>query len=159
MKKTATLIMTALLGVGLTGCIEQTDRDQRDQTMRLASEGHALVGMPNISNFQERRLMRQIMELRDQEDLRTYTYIVSLEGKLIFLGNSIGYGLPAAVQFTNPERIVRGRDVALPQPEANGLFMPDNLTATWIMLIDPVTERARPVYVEPQIVVSPFRLH
>jgi hypothetical protein len=114
--------------------------------------------MPNIVNFQERRLMRQIMELRDQEDLQTYTYIVSLDAKLVFLGNSIGYGLPFSVQFTNSQRHAYNGAV-IPQPEANGLFMPDGLSATWIMLIDPSTKQARPVYVESEILVSPFKLH
>lgn len=41
---------------------------------------------------------------------------------------------------------------------ANGLFMPQGLSATWLMMIDPQTNEPRPVYVEPEIIVSPFPL-
>jgi hypothetical protein len=119
--------------------------------------------MPDIVNFTERRLARDILELRDQESLSTYTYFVNLEGKLIFLGESIGYGLPYSVQFTNPEvevyRRMDGGHGTMPQADPNGLFMPDGLSATWILLKDPETGEARPTYVEPSIVVCPFKLH
>ena len=45
------------------------------------------------------------------------------------------------------------------KPEPNGLFMPEGLSATWLLMIDPKTNEPRPVYVEPQIIVSPFPLH
>jgi hypothetical protein len=47
----------------------------------------------------------------------------------------------------------------LPQADPNGLFMPTSSSATWLMMIDPKTNKPRPVYVEPEIVVSPFPLH
>jgi hypothetical protein len=37
--------------------------------------------------------------------------------------------------------------------------MPEGLSATWVMLVDPKTGEPRPVYVEPSILVSPFPLH
>lgn len=32
-------------------------------------------------------------------------------------------------------------------------------SATWLMMIDPKTNSPRPVYIEPEIVVSPLPLH
>ena len=133
-----------------------------EQTMR---EMNAQVGMPSIKNFQERKLAKLIFELRDKEDLITYAYIVNLNGDLIFIGTCIGFGLPYSVQYTSPIKLVRTDlgdsygDMAVPQADPNGLFMPDGLSATWLMMIDPETGEARPVYVEPQIMVSPFKLH
>ena len=133
------------------------------QTEAAMQEANRQVGMPAITNFQERRLAKQIFELRDQEKLTTYAYIASLEGKLVFLGRCIGYGLPYSIQYTNPERIAyKGHNTGvanLPQPDPNGLFMPSGLSATWLMMVDPSTGDARAVYVEPEIVVSPFKLH
>ena len=66
------------------------------------------------------------------------------------------------MQYTNPEVEVyryQGGYGTLPQADPNGLFMPDGLSATWILLKDPKTGDARPTYVEPSIVVSPFKLH
>ena len=46
----------------------------------------------------------------------------------------------------------------MPQPEPNGLFMPDGLAATWLMLIDEKGD-IHPAYFEPAIIVSPVLLH
>ena len=37
--------------------------------------------------------------------------------------------------------------------------MPEGLSATWLMMINPATGEAQPVYIESEIVVSPFPLH
>jgi len=107
-----------------------------------------------------------IFELRDQENLVCYAYLVNkMSGKLVFLGKCIGFGLPYSVQFTNPMKPLsmshanRGLSLTtIPQPDPNGLFMPSGLSATWLMMVDPDTGDARPVYIEPEIVVSPFKL-
>lgn len=141
------------------------DEIQSQQTRDAQSEALREVGAPNIVNFQELRLAKMITELRDQENILTYTYIVNLNGELIFMGESIGFGLPYSVQTTNPMRVyheegVNGRSATfIPQPEPNMLFMPEGLSATWIMLINPVTDEAQPVYIESEILVSPFPLH
>jgi len=149
-----------------TGCIpeDSADAKQAAQTEKAMQEANAQIGMPAIVNFQERKLAKMIFELRDQEDLTTYAYIVNkMTGRLIYVGRCVGYGLPYSVQFTNPERIAwtssQGGAATLPQPDPNGLFMPSGLSATWLMMIDPKTKSPRPVYFEPEIVVSPFPLH
>ena len=140
------------------------DEVQSKQTEQALSEANRQIGMPAIVNYQERKLAKQIFELRDQENLITWAYIVNLNGDLIFLGKSIGYGLPYSVQYTNPERVDDilyngGGAVILPQADPNGLFMPQGLSATWLQLIDPESGETRVVYVEPEIIVSPFKLH
>ena len=52
-----------------------------------------------------------------------------------------------------------GEVQVLPQPDPNGLFMPTSSSATWLMMVDPNGGKPRPVYIEPEIVVSPFPLH
>lgn len=137
----------------------EADKKQRKATDKLTAEAERQVGMPNIINFQERKLAKLIFELRDKEDLICYAYIKSdYQGKLFYIGKCIGFGLPYSVQYTNPERY-HYSGVTLPQPDPNGLFMPQGLSATWLMMIDPGTNEPRPVYVEPEIVVSPFPLH
>lgn len=161
------LVATALLlAVPLVaGCPSyEPDADVKQQmaTAKAMSEADRQIGMPAITNFQERRLAKMIFELRDQENLTTYAYIVNhMTGELVFIGKCIGFGLPYSVQYTNPmreERVYNGA-IALPQADPNGLFMPDGLSATWLMMVDPKTGDARPVYVEPEILVSPFPLH
>lgn len=80
----------------------------------------ATADSPAIKNFRERKLLKQILELRDQDGLITYTYTFSeMTGKLTFFAESIGYGIPAATQFTNPEKlqIIRKLEVTLPCPK------------------------------------------
>ena len=162
----------------LSSCEEDKKNDDNsadsklaEQTEQAMQEANRQIGMPAIKNFQERKLMKMILELRDQENLMCHAYIVNLEGKLIYLGQCVGYGLPYSVQYTNPEKVAVDRRIdaanggdhtvwgKLPQPDPNGLFMPDGLSATWLMLVDKETGEPRPVYVEPEIIVSPIKLH
>lgn len=133
---------------------------KQEQIMR---EVNAEVGMPAITNFQEKKIAKMIFELRDREDLICYAYIVNhMTGKLVFVGKCMGYGLPYSTQYTNPMKTVEGhwkeQFATIPQADPNGLFMPEGLSATWLMMIDPDTNEPRPVYLEPEIVVSPFKL-
>lgn len=168
-KKVAIVGLILSSSVLLVGCNNTPTSDQIQQIQQEAilKEGTAETGMPAIKNFQERKLAKQILELRDKEKLTTYTYIVAeMTGKLVFFCNSIGYGLPYATQYTNPEKVVSayGSDnnwhyvyETLPQADPNGLFMPSSASATWIMCVDP-KGIARPTYVEPNIVVSAYQL-
>ncbi len=130
--------------------------------------------MPLIKNFRERKILKDIYELRDQQGLVTFTYLENLSpvvvkgrsclgGKLVFFGESVGYGIPCATQFTNPQKDIYSDvsstiHMALPQADPNGLFSPASAEGTWIMLKDPSSTRTLPVYVEPRVVVLPFKL-
>lgn len=146
------------------GCEDRTSSDSvmRKQTEQAMQEANAQIGMPAIKNFQERKLAKMIFELRDQENLVTYAYIVNhMTGKLVFIGKCIGYGLPYSIQYTNPSKLqykTSGGYHIMPQADPNGLFMPEGLSATWLMMLDKDGE-PHPVYVEPEIFVSPFPLH
>jgi len=161
MKKLILLLLVSV--VFMFGCDNKSsDSVMKKQTEKNMLEMNRQIGMPAIKNFQERKLAKMIFELRDQAKLITYTYIVTLSGKKIFLGKSIGYGLPYSIQYTNPMKIAdsysQGGFAIIPQADPNGLFMPSGLSATWIMLINPETKIARPVYIENEIIVSPFEL-
>jgi hypothetical protein len=142
------------------GCEQTTTDDiQRQKTEKMLGEAQRQVGMPNIVNWQQRRLMKSIFELCDQENLICYAYIKSdYQGKLMFIGKCVGFGIPFSAQFTNPMK-EQWSSLALPQADPNGLFMPTSSSATWLMMVDPKTGKSRPVYIEPEIVVSPFPLH
>jgi len=166
MKKILSILILLLIVFSIysEGQIESAaERDQERKTNELLSEMNSQIGMPSITNFQERKLAKMIFELRDQADLVTYAYIVSMSGKLIYFGQCVGFGLPYSVQYTNPEKIAnsytQGGFAILPQADPNGLYMPEGLSATWLMMLDNETGQVKPVYVEPEIIVSPFKLH
>jgi len=164
MKTAIAIASVAVLGVALVGCdyTPSSDEVQQEQQERILQEGSAQTGMPAIKNFRERKLLKQIIEMRDQDGLVTYTYTVpETTGRPVFLCNSIGYGLPAATQYTNPEKVDYHSSgiVTIPQADPNGLFSPSSAEGTWVMCTDPSgTGKTRPVYVEPRVIVSPFQL-
>ena len=145
-----------------------SDERQQEQQEKLLQEGTSSVGMPAIKNFREKRLLKEILELRDQDGLTTYTYIVAEQtGKLVFLCDSVGYGIPYATQYTNPAKPYAGWNRhntehdglafgTLPQADPNGLFSPAAADGTWVMCKDPNGDKVRPVFIEPRTIVSPF---
>lgn len=170
MKKILLILVAIFMFAGCEAEAKNMEKKTADQTMQaetnaLLIEAHSQSGMPAIRNFQERKLAKMIFELRDQEKLITYAYIVNqMQGKLVFLGKCIGYGLPYSVQYTSPEKMgwvsySPKNPYTIPQADPNGLYMPEGLSATWLMMIDPTTKEPRPVYIEPEIIVSPFPLH
>lgn len=163
MKNIIAVLITLFI---LAGCKKNNSSsiEMSKKTEKLMQEMNASVGMPSITNYQEKRWAKMIFELRDKSDLVTYAYIVDMHGNLHFIGKCIGYGLPYSVQYTSP---LKGQDiggssrftyVAMPQADPNGLYMPDGLSATWLMMEDPETGEVKPVYIEQEIMVSPFRL-
>lgn len=162
--QTCVLITLTILLIGCDDIRQKgTDNIQARQTEQLMSEVQRQIGLPNIVNFQQKKIMKMILEECDKENIVCYAYLkADYTGKLVFIGKCIGYGIPFSAQYTNPEREVypggyeRGFG-SLPQPDPNGLFMPTSSSATWLLMIDS-ENRPRLVYLEPEIVVSPFML-
>lgn len=176
----ALLIMVSVIFMGVNRCSsggvdkDSADAVQAKHTKVALAEAQRQVGMPNITNWQQRKLMKLIYETADKANLVTYVYIKSdYQGKLMPIGTGIGYGVPFSAQYTNPERIYdaeqeggvigkvgdAGEVQVLPQADPNGLFMPTSSSATWMLMIDPRTGKPGLVYIEPEIVVAPFPLH
>lgn len=150
----------------LAGCPkDETKSVEAKQTARVASQlaqAEQSVPPPRISNFTQLRNAVELMERAD-DNISTFAYYMDMHGKLHFLCESMGYGLPYSTQTTNPERHQYGKYldqgmVTLPQPEPNGLYMPDNVAATWILCVRPDGKGFDAVYWEPDLVVSPFKL-
>jgi hypothetical protein len=156
--KALILVVSMILISSFVACdLEETsDMKQRRQQEQLSKQGNQQVGMPGITNFQEKRMLKMILELRDTE-IKTTTYIVDLNGQLHFLCNSIGYGVPYGVQYTNPMRVTRG-NVTIPQADPNGLFSPPSADGTWVLCLNGETKKLSPVYIEPKVIVSPYAL-
>lgn len=135
----------------------QIERAKQEELSRMAVES---VGMPAIVNFAEKRMMKDILELRDK-NVATTAYIVDMNGNLHKVCDAVGYGLPYATQYTSPEsyqKVWEGHWDKMPQADPNGLYSPASADGTWVLCVDPNTKKAKPIYIEPRIVVSPFAL-
>ena len=161
MKKTL-LLSLALLVAGCEPAVPSSDEQQKREQERILQEGTAQTGMPAIKNFRERKIMKDIIEMRDQQGLVTYTYIFSDHlGKFIFVGESIGYGISAATQYTNPHKWVTSyaeHGYVIDQADPNGLFSPSSAEGTWVLLKNPNSPDVVPTYFEQRINVVPFKL-
>lgn len=172
MKITNGIPLVALLAMLLTFCIlniacetgpPSADTEMRRKQEVLEKQVASQLGLPNIQNFRMKRTFKEIKELCDQEKLATYTYTYSeMTGKKQFFCNSVGYGIPFATQYTNPQKLVfhGGNYEASPlaQGDPDGLFYPASAEGTWIMCKDPNSDKVAPIYVEPRVIVSPFKL-
>lgn len=167
MKTTHILALVAIAPLLLAngGC-DDTSVSTREakQQQRVSGEALAQTGMPAIKNFRERKLLKDIYELRDQNGLVTYTYLYNeMQGKLVFFCDSVGYGIPYATEYTNPQQDAfyttsSSAHVVLPQADPNGLYSPPSAEGTWVMCKDPNGKDTSPIYVEPRVIVSPFKL-
>lgn len=163
MRHTARLLalIAGVLLLSAANCNGKSTSDERAAaaTEQRMQEASAQVGLANVTQFTELRFANMIQELRDQA-LKTWTYTVDVNGRRHLLCESVGYGLPYGVQTTNPQKIGYSSSygvATLPQPEPNGLFMPETAEATWVLCSNGEGGVA-PVYSEPQLLVSPFPL-
>lgn len=135
----------------------QIERAKQEELSKMAVQS---VGMPAIVNFAEKRMMKDIIELRDRSAATT-TYIVDMNGKMHKVCDSVGFGLPYATQYTSPEsyqKVWDGKWDKMPQPDPNGLYSPAAADGTWVQCVNPKTKKATVVFLEPRIIVSPFPL-
>lgn len=157
------ILILIIILLALMGCEyrSQADLAVQKQTERLQQEVNQQLGLPDIRNFQQKRVQKMAYEMADRADLICYAYLKSdYTGKLTFLGKCMGFGVPFSAQYTNPEKTVRdgdGGDHTIPQMDPNGLYMPQSSSATWLIMLDK-NNKPKLVYIEPEIVVSPFEL-
>ena len=144
---------TMALAVLVSGCDDTIDRRQQRQQEQLQAEADRQVGLPNVTNFTEKKLVATLYELRDRSNLPTFTYTFGIDGMPHFLCRSVGFGVPYSTQFSNPEKqLFVDHEGTIPQAEPNGLFMPASAEGTWIMMA--TKDGPKPLYIEQRVAVS-----
>jgi len=160
------LAVPFILALGLSACDMPSTSDQKQHQAQeqISQHSNMVAGMPAVTNFFEKKLLKTIIEMRDDPKLNTYTYITDLNGHLHLRCNSIGYGIPYATQYTNPMRPAQAYEthetgnITLPQADPNGLFSPQSAEGTWVLCKNPKSDDVKPVYFEDRVTVSPFPL-
>ena len=160
--KISTIFIVAAIAAMLAGCDEAapSDKAQARQQEQASQEANAQAGFPGITRFTEKKMVKMLYERRDAE-VATFSYVMDMNGRLFHVCDSIGYGLPYGVQYTNPEKDIYTTSASvhhnLPQAEPNGLFMPPTADGTWVMCAGK-NGSIDPLYVEPHVIVSPHKL-
>ena len=117
---------------------------EREKQEHLSKQAIESVGLPNISNFYEKKTLKKILEMRDNPKLINHFYTKnSMTGKWVYEGKCIGFGISYTTQYTNPEKMghLDGGEYGarnpytIPQADPNGLYSVPNGTATWIMRV------------------------
>lgn len=167
--KKLVLSVVALSVLGLSACSEVQPNSIKEEAKyqeTLMQQASDEVGMPEITEFYEKKLAKEIFELRDDSSLICYAYTRNeMSGKYVFLGRSMGYGLPYSTQYTNPQKYiddpnggVDAGSVVIEQADPNGLYSPEGLSATWLWLIDETTGEPNISYIEQEILVTQSKL-
>lgn len=160
-----TILSVGILGGVLAGCSDGTpssDQKQSAQQENMLQEATKQTGMPNITNFQERKELKSILEARDTANLVTYMYTQNeMDGKWVYQGEAIGFPIPYATEYTNPSYVADSYQsgyAILPQADPNGLFSSQNTAGDWIMAVNPKTGQPEPEYMEPNVVVKESKI-
>ncbi len=158
----AVMVAQTAVSSGCGGQTTSSDQVQNANQEQSNLQAVQAVGFPNITHFSEKRQLKAIYELRD-DAISTVTYIADFNGHLHKFCDSVGYGIPYATQYTNPQKIdynseTYGGNVPVPQADPNGLYSPADAEGTWVLCLDPKSKKTEPVYVEPRVVVSPHEL-
>ena len=135
---------------------------EREKQEHLSKQAIESVGLPNISNFYEKKTLKKILEMRDNPKLINHFYTKNnMTGKWVYEGKCIGFGISYTTQYTNPEKMGHldggkygaRNPYTIPQADPNGLYSVPNGTATWIMR---VTDNGDTIvdYIESEIRVS-----
>lgn len=140
MNKLATIVLVVASAAGFVGCdFEETSaqRDKHNQEQQT-KQSQMSVGMPRVTNFAKKRTLKMAIENQDQM-IPTVTYVWSqFTGKLFKICDSVGYPIPAATQYTNPQ-MKEGWDkpVVLPQADPDGTYSPASADATLVSCVGP----------------------
>jgi hypothetical protein len=157
------IVIGMILGVCAISACSPEPRQPRAQEIEerkqeeMAKRGVEAVGFPAVVNYSEKRMMKDIIELRDQMK-PTYTYIMDMNGHPHKVCDSIGYGLPYATQYTNPQKESDHSRSIIANQDPNGLYSPASADGTWIMCLNPTTKKVEPQYIEPRVLVMTFPL-
>lgn len=159
---------TRLLGIGIMmfvlvliiGC-DQGGQESKDRGVvdQQQAQYAKVQPLPFYDYSIPRDIMIQIYNVVTQESRSTYTVIETITGQTKFHGPSIGYGIPADVQLTNPLKPAYQRPSSngevIEQAEPNGLFSSKNTDGTWVLFVDSNGD-ITPIYTEHKVTTFPF---
>ena len=158
---------TRLLGIGMMvlvlalviGCDTTQEGKDRAVVSQQQAQYAKVQPLPLYDYSIPRDIMIQIYNVVTQESRSTYTVIETITGQTKFHGPSIGYGIPADVQLTNPLQpafpIHQSSGEIIEQAEPNGLFSSKNTDGTWVLFVDNNGD-ITPVYTEHKVTTYPF---
>ncbi len=162
MKKILCIILASIVCLTMAACGRKSHTStESDYTQALMTQSNDEIGMPDITEFYEKKLAKEIFEKRDDSSLICYVYNQNRDGQYIYVGKSMGYGLPYSTQYTAPtidDYRSNGATLTTHQADPNALYTADGLSATWLLMVDEETGENYIMYCEPTIIVTENKL-
>lgn len=154
MKRVFVVVGLVAMLILSAGCLETNQQTKDSKVVNKQNAHYAKVQpIPFYDYSIPRDVLTQIYNVVTQEARNTYTVIASITGEVQFFGPSVGYGIPADVQLTNPQMRTGGGTVA--QAEPNGLFSSNNTDGTWVLFVNP-DGTISPTYTEQKVTTYPY---
>ena len=130
----------------------QKEKEQQGKAVLAIVENQPV---PDLGGWSfEREIVRQTYIARNR-NIATYTYMITLDGRIVEICASVGYQIPYSTQLTNPEQVYVG--AAISQAEPNGLYPPLNAEATLVQCTNK-DGTVSPTYFEPRVFALPYRI-
>lgn len=152
------VIVLAAIVIVTVGCEYTPDSEEQTSQVVEDQQAHYIKTqpVPFFDHSQDRDTLIQIYEAKN-EARQTNSVITSFTGEILFTCPSIGYGVAADTQLTNPLQQVGGSYgyTTVEQPEPNGLFSSKNTDATYVLCVRDNGDVV-PVYTESKVTTFPF---
>lgn len=122
--------------------------------------------VPDLGGWSfERHIVIQTYIARNKGTIATFSYLMTLDGKVIEICPSIGYPIPYSTQLTNPMQISENWQEGwyaheagvIGNPEPNGLYPPESAAATFVNCVNP-DGSVTPTYFEQDVFALPYRI-
>ena len=139
----------------VVGCetVSRVERQQQEQG-NLAIVKNQPV--PDLGGYSFERQILIETYLARNNTISTFSYLFTLDGRVIEICASIGYPIPYSTQLTSPEKVEYSQ-LALPNAEPNSLYPPDNAAATLIQCVNN-DGSVTPAYIEQDVMAFPYRI-
>ena len=110
--------------------------------------------LPTITNFEERKFLKEVLELKDL-GVDTWIYKTNVDGKLFLVGKGVGFPVSDGALLSSP--LVRETPfMTVPQAQPNELFTPDSAKGSWIKLL--TQDGTRLYYSQDSLTCSQVRI-
>lgn len=158
MKKSFTFVLFLIMCLALIGCSTNSNYVETQQQQDGVNALIVNQPVPNLGGYSfERQIVIETYLARNRT-IATYSYMFTMDGKVVEICPSIGYPIPYSTQLTAPEKLAFSSSGAvIPQSEPNGLYPPGDAAATLVQCVNP-DGSVSPTYIEWYVLAFPYRI-
>lgn len=156
LRRTILIIVACFALLGCEPSAAQVEHQQQEAGTQSLLQNQPV---PDLGGWSfERHVVIETYKARNRT-IATYTYTMTIDGKIIEICSSIGYPIPYSTQLTNPLQAYGASQgyTSIGNPEPNGLYSPDNAEGTIVNCVNP-DGSVTPTYWEPRIFALPYRI-